>query len=121
MLTDGVLNPWKVIAGIPAIIYALLLNMKSPSAGLVLALFVVILSAILWYIGRQGYTIGTIIPALLGLLLLLSSLAALYTGLPSTSLVPLSHSVLELWLLCLVAVAYVGWGVYETRRDVYRL
>lgn len=116
MFTDGVLSPWKIMASLPPLLYGLLLFMKMENAGLLLTAFIVIALALLWYIANQGYSIWALWPVIVGGFLLLTCIGVLYQGITPTSFVPISRTPAELWAVCLLAILYVGWGVYEARR-----
>ncbi len=118
MLTDGMLNPWKAIASLPPLLYGMLLFMKMPGAGLWLTALVVVAIAVAWYSANQGYSIWVLWPAVAGGFLLFTCIGGLYQGLAPTSFVPLTRTPVELWICCALALAYIGWGVYEARRSV---
>lgn len=118
MLTNGVLNPWKAAASLPALLYAALLFMKLPNTGLVLTALAVVLLAVLWFIANQGYSFWAAMPAIVGGALLLICGAALIGGVSEASFVPVSRAMIELWFVCGLAVGYVAWGIYESLREV---
>lgn len=116
MLTNGTIDPWKAGASIFPLLYGVLLFMKLPNAGLMLTILVVVLVAIVWYAANQGLSIWTLLPAIVGIFLLLTCVGALYEGVSPTSLLPLSHTSIELWIMALLALGYVGWVAYATRQ-----
>lgn len=118
MLTNGVINPWKAVASLPPLLYGTLLFMKLPNAGLVLTTLVIVLLTALWFISYQDYSLWAAMPSLVGGALLLICIAALLGGVSSTSFVPISRETIELWFVCGLALGYVGWGVYESRRTM---
>lgn len=117
MLTDGVINPWKAVAGLTPLLYGMLLCMKLPNAALALTALVVVLLAALWLISYQDYSLWAAMPSLVGGALLVICIAALLGGVSDTSFVPISREVTELWFVCGLALGYVGWGIYESRRS----
>ncbi|KPV48463.1 hypothetical protein SE17_37940 [Kouleothrix aurantiaca] len=115
MLSDGRISPWKLAVCFLGLAYGVLLGMKLPDAGLVLTVAIVSVSAAIWYIANRGYSLWLVMPAITGLIILISSAVALYSGYPPTSFVPVTRTDIELWLALLLAFGYIAWGVYETQ------
>ena len=119
MLSDGLLNPWKMGASLPPVLYGVLLFLKMPQAGLWLTMLVVLMLSALWYIARVDYSLWAILPALAGGFLLFTCVAALAQGYNLHNFVPLSSTRAELWLCAALGLAYVVWGVRETHKAGY--
>lgn len=119
MLSDGLLNPWKMGASLPPVLYGVLLFLKLPQAGLWLTVLAVLMLSALWYIARVDYSLWAILPALAGGFLLFSCVAALAQGYNLNHFVPLSSTRAELWLCAALGLAYVAWGLRETRQAGY--
>lgn len=119
MLSDGMLNPWKIGASLPPVLYGVLLFLKMPQAGLLLTVLVVLVLSTLWYIARVDYSLWASLPALAGGFLLFTCVAALANGYNLHHFVPISSTRAELWLCALLGLAYVVWGVRDTRKVGY--
>src|SRR5262245_2797312 len=116
MTSLDLVKPWRLIAGIPLLLYGGLLLLGLPQSWRWLLLVGgVVLLALLVAI-RLEYPILALWPAFAGLFLLSACVCAIIEDVVDYAIVPFTDSDLEIGGVALIACGYIGWGIYTARK-----
>jgi len=116
MTSLDLVKPWRLIAAIPVLLYAVLLLLElpqSPSWSLLVCGVVLIAFAVA---ARLEYPLLALWPAFVGLFVLSACMCALIEDVVDYALVPFTDSDAEIIAVALVGVGFIGWGIQTTRK-----
>jgi len=116
MTPIDIVKPWRLIAGIPALLYGSLLLLELPQSSTWLLLVAGVLVVAVVVANRLEYPLLPLWPVFIGLFLLSASIFALIEDVVDYAIVPLTDSDTEIILVAGMASAYIAWGVTMTRR-----
>ena len=116
MGTTDLLKPWHVLVGLLGLLYGTFLVMQLPDTWLWLGVDAFIVVGVVLLMGLLEFPFLLVWPAFVGAFLLVACVVALWLGTPPEDPLPISHSTIELGVVCLVALGFVGWGVVVARK-----
>ena len=116
MTSLDLVKPWRLILGMPVLLYAILLLLELPQSllwslltcGVVLIAFAVA--------ARLEYPLLALWPALIGLFVFSACVCALSLDVVDYALVPLTDSDTEIIAVATVGVGFIGWGIQSARK-----
>ena len=109
-------KPWRLIAGMPALLYGGLLILELPGSSNWLLVAAGVLLVAVMVASRLEYPLLPLWPAFVGLFLLSASIFALIEDVVDYAVVPFSDSDIELIMVALIACGYIAWGIMMTRK-----
>ena len=116
MTPPDVIKPWRLIAGIPPLLYGGLLIVALPQSSMWLLLVAGVLLVAVVIASRLDYPLLPLWPAFVGLFLLSACVCALIEEVVDYALVPFTDTDLEIILVALIACGYIAWGISMTRK-----
>jgi len=111
-----VVKPWRLIAGIPALLYGGLLLLELPQSSTWLLLVAGVLLVAVVVASRLEYLLLPLWPAFVGLFLLSVCIFALIEDVVDYAIVPFTDSDLEIIVVALIACGYIAWGINMMRK-----
>jgi hypothetical protein len=111
VILDGMPLPMKGIISLPALFYGRVLCATHGLPRSWVLIIGIIFMLLLILTSCLKYPLGAVWPAFVGHFLLITCVLTVVRGVPSTSLVPFTHTKLELWFCALPAYLYVLWGI----------
>ena len=118
MTPVDVVKPWRLLLGIPPLLYGSLLLLELPESTTWLLFGAGVLLVALIVASRLEYPLLPLWPAFVGLFLLSVCIFALIEDVVDYAIVPFSDSDLEIILVLLIACGYMAWGISMTRKMV---
>jgi hypothetical protein len=109
------LNPWRILLGLLPLCYAAVLLVELQNTFVWLGGLAVLLALLLLVATSLDYPLLACWPAVSSCLLLVTCGIVLYQGVPAESVVPITHSSLELWVIGFLAGFAMIWVVIRTR------
>jgi len=116
MTSLDLVKPWRLIAGIPPLLYGGLLLLGLPESWRWLLLVGGVLLAALLLASRLEYPLLALWPMFAGLFLLSACVCAIIEDVVDYAIVPFTDSDLEIGSAALIACGYIGWGIYTARK-----
>ena len=116
MPASDLVKLWRLILGIPAVLYGGLLILALPESSTWLLIVAGVLLVAFIVASRLEYPLLPLWPAFLGLFLLSSSIFALIEDVVDYAVVPFTDSDIELIVVALLALGYIAWGITLTRK-----
>lgn len=121
MLLHSVPLPMKVIISLPALFYGGVLCAAHGTPRSWLLIIGIMFMLLLILTAFLKYPLGAVWPAFVGNFLLITCVLTVVRGVPTTGLVPITHSELELWFCAIPAYLYVLWGIAAAQHALYML
>ena len=111
-----IVKPWRLIVGIPALLYGGLLLLELPQSSTWLLLVAGVLLVAVVVANRLEYPLLALWPAFVGLFLLSTCIFALIEDVVDYAIVPFTDSDAEILLVAVIACGYIVWGLSMTRK-----
>ena len=109
-------KPWRVIIGIPPLLYGGLLLLELPYSSTWLLVAAGVLVVAIAVVGSLEYPLLPLWPVFVGLFLLSTCIFALFENVVDYAIVPFTDSDIEIILVAFIACGYIVWGVTMTRK-----
>jgi hypothetical protein len=109
-------RPWRLIVGIPPLLYGGLLLLGLPESSTWLLLVAGVLLLVVTVASRLEYPLLPLWPALVGLFLLSTCVFALIEDVVDYAIVPFTDTDIEIIVVALIACGYIAWGITMTRK-----
>jgi len=116
MTPVDVVKPWRLIAGMPPLLYGGLLIVELPGSSTWLLVVAGVLLVAVVVASRLEYPLLPLWPVFVGLFLLSACIFALIEDVVDYAIVPFTDSDLEIILVALIACGYIAWGISMTRK-----
>jgi hypothetical protein len=116
MATTDLLKPWQACLGLLGLLYGALLVIQLPNTWFWFGVDVLIVVGMVLLMGVLEYPFVLVWPAFVGVFLLLACVVTLWLGVHVDEPLPISHSMIELGVMCLLALGFVSWGVVTARK-----
>jgi len=111
-----IVKPWRLIVGIPALLYGGLLLLGLPQSSTWLLLIAGVLLVAVVVASRLEYPLLPLWPAFVGLFLLSACVCALIEDVVDYAIVHFSDADAAIMLVDVIACGYIGWGITMTRK-----
>ena len=109
-------KPWRVIIGIPPLLYGGLLLLELPYSSTWLLVVAGVLLVAITVASRLEYPLLPLWPVFVGLFLLSMCIFALIEDVVDYAIVPFTDADAEIMLVAVIACGYIGWGITMTRK-----
>src|SRR5215211_5865822 len=109
-------KPWRLILGIPPLLYGGLLIVELPGSSTWLLIVAGVLLVAIIVASRLDYPLLPLWPAFVGLFLLSTCIFALIEDVVDYAVVPFTDADFELILVALIACGYIVWGISMMRK-----
>ena len=109
-------KPWRLIAGIPPLLYGGLLIVGLPYSSTWLLVVAGVLLVAIIVASYLEYPLLPLWPTFVGLFLLSTCIFALIENVVDYAIVPFTDSDIEIILVAFIACGYIVWGVTMTRK-----
>jgi len=116
MTAIDLVRPWRISAGILAVVYAGVIIFALPQSRLWLVLVCGIVLAASIVAGWMEYPLLALWPTFCGIFLLSACAIVLMTNGPKYDVAPLTSASIEMPLAACVACGFIFWGIYTTRK-----
>ena len=116
MTPIDIVKPWKLLLGIPPLLYGALLLLELPQSTTWSFLVAGVLLVAVVVANHLEYPFLPLWPALVGLFLLSTCICALIEDVVDYAIVPFTDTDAEILVASVLACSYIGWGISTTRK-----